>query len=421
MCRSANHAWGVRGGLFLLAGLGPVIGLSQAIEPVYVSIVMHNEEPGGANPNFVGSPPAFVQHRTALVAFADMLYANGAMFNWQSDWNFLQAVAIYDSGTPSTNGKNVVRYLKEDLGFEVDPHAHETPGNYNYADVAYLIDSLGVTPSKTVGGMVVFPPADSILEYFRSPILGWQYTYSWQAEILWGGGTDHHVDEDHLRASGVYRPTDNSHFLIHDDDAPLPVVGKYNSSWVGLNALLTKQQGGELEDGRIHTCTIAVSQVQLVDDLSFVATFESALQSFDAAGDLRWVGLAEVIDIWQVLYGSQPNILRWLTFGDWNKDNDVDGDDYTNFVSCMTGSDPLGGVTDPDCYVFDFEPDDDVDCDDWDQFVLAWTEPGDPPAAPASCSAAIPAVSDWGFVAMTLLVLTTGTVVLARRRTNVAL
>ena len=41
------------------------------------------------------------------IEFVDMLVDNGAMLNWQSDWNFLMAVGVYDSGTPSTNGKNV--------------------------------------------------------------------------------------------------------------------------------------------------------------------------------------------------------------------------------------------------------------------------------------------------------------------------
>ena len=126
--------------------------------PIYVSIVMHNEEPvSGQYPDFVHDEAAFWLQRDAVVVFADMLYANDVMFNYQSDWCFLQAALLYDTGTPSTNWKNILRYLKEDLGFEVDAHAHET--QYNYADVNYLIQSLGVVPSATAGGLLVFRPS----------------------------------------------------------------------------------------------------------------------------------------------------------------------------------------------------------------------------------------------------------------------
>ena len=110
------------------AGLaGAVSPTASGVEPIHVSIVMHNEEPlSGQYPDFVNDPSAFWEHRDALVPFVNMLHANGVMFNYQSDWNFLQAVGLYDTGTLSTNGKNIVRYMKEDLGFEVDPHAHET-------------------------------------------------------------------------------------------------------------------------------------------------------------------------------------------------------------------------------------------------------------------------------------------------------
>lgn len=184
--------------MIVAASLGLAETEVLGVEPVYISIIMHNEEPnGGYHPNFVAEPAVFAQHRAALLAFAEMLYAEGVMFNWQSDWNFLRAVQLYDNEPPSTNNKNIVRYLKEDLGFEVDPHAHET--TYNYADVAALIELLGVTPSNTVGGMVVFPPVQSIVERLWLPITGWKFPgYTWQAEILWGGGTEDHQDEEPL-------------------------------------------------------------------------------------------------------------------------------------------------------------------------------------------------------------------------------
>ncbi len=285
------------------------------VEPIHVNIVMHNEEPPGYV-DFVNDESAFWLHRAALVEFADMLHDNGVMFNWQSDWNFLMAAGMYDAGTPETNGKNIARYLKEELGFEVDPHAHET--QYNYADVAYLIEALGVTPSQTNGGFRASPPEDSKLEYLWEPIIGWVYPdYTWQAQILWGGATLYHIDEESLWASGVWKPRDNHHFLEHDDDAPLPYVGGFGRGWDKLDQLLQMQQNGELETGRIHTTTIFVGQTELLAP-GFIQNFETQIQTYGTAGDIRWVGLAEVIDIWHAEYDSIPNILPYLDGTDGN-------------------------------------------------------------------------------------------------------
>jgi hypothetical protein len=88
-------------------------------------------------------------------------------------------------------------------------------------------------------------------------------------------------------------------------------VGNYGGQWENLDRLLQMQQDGELED-KIHTCTISVRQDDLVIP-GFIQEFEQRIEALDAAGDIRWVGLAEVIDIWQTEYDSEPNILRYLT------------------------------------------------------------------------------------------------------------
>jgi len=282
----------------------------QPAPPILVSIVMHNEEPlMGQYPDFVTDEPAFRQHRAALLTFVNMLGEAGVMFNYQSDWNFLLAAGLYDMGTPGTGGRNIVRYIR-DLGFEVDPHAHET--EYNYADVAYLIQALGVAPSGTAGGFLADPPEASKLEYLWEPIAGAQYpAYTWQAGILWGGATLFHLGEEHLWASGVWKPRDRDHFLEHDDSAPLPHVGGYGSRWENLDRLLQMQESGELDPGRIHTCTIFVGQKNLLIP-GYTGEFAQSIQVYDAAGIIRWVGLAQVIEAWETEYGSEPNILPYL-------------------------------------------------------------------------------------------------------------
>jgi len=272
--------------------------------PIYISIVTHNEEPrSGLYPDYVNDEAAFWEHRAALVRFVDMLQANNVMYNYQSDWNFLLAATMYDTGTPETNGENFLRYIK-DLGFEVDPHAHES--RYSYADVAYLIQELGVTSSTTTGGFLAAPPEKSKLEYLWHPVQGRQYpNYTWQAEILWGGATSLHKDEESLWVSGIWKPKDNQHFTEHADAAPLPHVGGCGRS---CDQLIQLQQKGQLEAGKIYTCTLFYPQLRLPLD-GYIDDAEKEIQNLDASGDVQWVGLAEVIDIWERDYNAEPNIL----------------------------------------------------------------------------------------------------------------
>ena len=281
----------------------------QTAPPLLFNIVMHNEEPP-QYPDYINNPGIFWQHRNALVTFVNMLHDMGVKFNYQSDWNFLMAVGLYDTGTPETNGKNVVRYIREDLGFEVDPHAHET--QYNYADVAYLIQALGVTPSHTVGGFIADPPEASKLEYLWQPLTATHYpTYTWQAEILWGGGTYFHQDETALWVSGIWKPQDNEHFRVHSDSAPLPNIGSYGGN---CDRLILKRENGELLADQLYTCTIFVPQISTTIP-GFTPSFAQEILRYNAAGHIRWVGLAETLAIWQTEYGSQPNLLPYETYG----------------------------------------------------------------------------------------------------------
>jgi hypothetical protein len=201
-----------------------------------------------------------------------------------------------------------------------------------------------VTPSQTVGGFIASPPEDSKLEYFWAPLSGWMYPgYAWQAEVLWGAATLYHVDEESLWASGVWKPRDNYHFLEHDSQAPLPHVGGYGGGWSTLGQLLNKQQDGELLSGRIHTATIFVAQSMLLAP-GYAADFEMEVQAAEAAGEIQWVGLAEVIDIWHSEYDSLPSILTYLPqaviCGDADANDIVNISDVVYLISFIFGGGP---------------------------------------------------------------------------------
>jgi len=91
-------------------------------------------------------------------------------------------------------------------------------------------------------------------------------------------------------------------------------IGGYKTGWSGLEKLLQKQQAGELFSNKIYTVSIFVSQQSLFEK-GYIKDFRNkilSLQPHTDAGRIRWVGLAEVIDIWKNEYNSQPNQLPYL-------------------------------------------------------------------------------------------------------------
>ncbi|MBI5797776.1 hypothetical protein HZA98_02640 [Candidatus Woesearchaeota archaeon] len=280
----------------------------ESFPPIYVSIVTHIEQPPG-NPDYFSNEDIFWQDRDGLINFADMLAKEKVKYNFGSDWNFLLAAKIYDKGTASTNGKNAIKYMKEDLNFEIDPHAHES--TYNYADVAYLIQQLGVTPSNIASGFIESPPQDAKIEYFRNELKGKQYpSYSWKADIIWGGGTSSHKNEEDLWVSGIWRPKNDEHPSVNDENAPLPEIGRYENNWDGLDELLQLQKEGKLTPGKIYTIGIFTSKKDF--DAASISAFKEKIESYKQdtnAGRIKWVGLNEVYNIWVNEYGSESNQL----------------------------------------------------------------------------------------------------------------
>ncbi|MBI5058513.1 hypothetical protein HZB60_01890 [candidate division KSB1 bacterium] len=291
----------------LTIGASGEVPLNPNAPPIYVSVVSHNEEPPG-NPDYLSSAIIYNNHRTALVEFANMLaglFGGGVRYNYQSDWNFLQAVDAYDTGTESTNNKNVVRWMYEDLGYSIDPHAHES--EYNCADVAYLVEQTGVPTSHVVGGMIVLPPESSLVEYFRDTLTAIHYPpYQWKAEIGWGGGTRLHVNEDTIHIAGIWKPSSNEDFLRHEDNAPLPQVGRYESDFTGLQDLLDRAQAGQLDSATMHTLTLTFGQAQYVNP-GFIDSVRSSFLALAPYVDLnliRFVTLQEAVQIWRAEYDS---------------------------------------------------------------------------------------------------------------------
>lgn len=104
------------------------------------------------------SRAAYLDWRSDLIAMGELAQRTGVPWVLQPDWKFLETAGLYENSatTASTGGRNVLRHLKDSLGVIIDPHSHEN-GGYNYTDVAYLLDLLGVGGSTVIGGHIWDP------------------------------------------------------------------------------------------------------------------------------------------------------------------------------------------------------------------------------------------------------------------------
>ncbi|MEP7169633.1 MAG: hypothetical protein ABI855_09720, partial [Bacteroidota bacterium] len=186
--------------IFLLLFFVSIItGFSQPV--VYFDFVTHNEETPQWN-----MTPYCTANRSRLVTLGNYFSANGITWNMQSDWRYLTNVLTQETPTlmATTNNKNILLWLQDDKGVEMDPHAHES--QYIYPDVVKLMDSVGVTQSKLMGGSIY---NDSNGVNIWTNLINGQYglmfpNFFWQPDYMMGGGTPNHVAD--LKYYGFWNP-----------------------------------------------------------------------------------------------------------------------------------------------------------------------------------------------------------------------
>ncbi len=285
-----------------------VLNIIPAQAVIYVTVISHNEEPGQGRPDYTADRNYYLQNRALVKLLAETVTSKGGKYNFQSDWNYLKAVGLYDTGsvTNDTAGKNIVRWMKEDLGVEVDPHAHET--QYNYADVAYLIEQLGVVPSKNVGGFLYDPPDNyQSWEKHINGLWGVIYpSYFWRADHLWGAATYLHQGNDD-RSSGIWRPKDRYNFTTDDPNQRLLYIGGCLNNQQGVRQLLDDITAGRAPADGFYTATIMMIQDFMTSgSITQLGQFIDSLAGEVAAGKVRWATLTEMAQIWRTQYGAKP-------------------------------------------------------------------------------------------------------------------
>ena len=284
---------------------------------IYQSFVTHNEENEPYN-NY----NYYILRRGIIVQLAQYVVQKNACWNFQSDWKFLQAVNNFDTGSvvSNTNGKNLIKWLTEDMGVECDPHAHET--QYNYADVAYLHSQLGITPTKVVGGFLY----DQIIngnnwENLEQGIYGRVYTnYFWKPDILWGGGTPLHVNDP--SNYGAWKPQSMANYYVHDTTKNLTLIGNgcsnkiYDTTavYTALNKvrnLLNAYEYGLIPDTGFYTSNVFMSIGQLnTAQLNKMKQFIDTINIYASQGKIQWKSVKEIYDSWNSDYSRKPFYLQ---------------------------------------------------------------------------------------------------------------
>ena len=238
-------------------------------QEVRFSIAVHSETAGGGSNGIPVTPDfrttdltTYLNWRSAILSFASLCQSRSLDWGFETDWNFAEGVvrfempggAGYDAAMQTlqqstTAGKNVLKYLHENMLVNLDPHSHET-GGYNYADVAYLLDvKCDTEPTLVVGGHVYTGngyqnwPKFTAAAGLKAQFYGFT-TYYWKPHLLMGGGTAAHVSDPHV--AGLWRPQDSSNYLVHSNSGLIAAVGNWEQDFVQTDRLLRSLEDNSL-------------------------------------------------------------------------------------------------------------------------------------------------------------------------------
>jgi hypothetical protein len=273
----------------------PSTGSTSTAGPIYVVIFTHIEDntPAGAIPS-AQSRASYAQWRTRLVNMAQSARSYGLQWVLQPDWKFLEAAREYEDATlmASTGGQNLFQYLRNSLGVVIDPHSHES-GGYNYTDVAYLLNALGVGGSTVIGGHIWDPSLSQFAhwERFRVAQTGQKYPFSWRGDILMGSGTPNHTNDPIV--SGVWRPKDPYSYFVDEPSGNIAAVGAWKGTVAGIDELTELYRDGKVASTCMLTSTYHVNPSSINSDSALASVERDVLSPLATKRSSRQI---EVVD-----------------------------------------------------------------------------------------------------------------------------
>jgi len=284
---------------------------------IHFDFLSHNEESSQWN-----GTPYYNTNRLKLISLANYFQTNGMTWNMQSDWRYLISVLTKETAAlmQSTNNKSILRWMHEDKGVEMDPHAHES--QYIYPDVAKLLDSIGLPESKVMGGSIY---NDSNGVNVWTNLVNGQYglvfpNYFWQPDCMMGGGTPNHVND--LKYFGFWNPQDTANYLIHDSTSHLRHIGvgceikikdtiSFSFIMSQVNDVVNAVQSGQYPSNGFYVQTIFFEQGDLNDTAFYnkVIAVADSVNAFVMAGVAQWSTLKQSYTEWETIYNAQ--VFQW--------------------------------------------------------------------------------------------------------------
>lgn len=270
---------------------------------LHMAIATHSED----SPDHSANKLNYVNNRNALIAFAQLMAARNLKWNWECDWNFLNAAYTNEVFTPDasllavTGNTNIVAWLRYVMGVETDPHSHEN-GGYNYADVAYLFTRLGVQPSGVVGGHVYDPASLGYAnwpKFLGAGLRGQRYTnYVWRPQLLMGGGTPNHVADPVV--TGIWLPAGTNDYHTHSPTGGIAAWGMWGED--RFSELLDLAATNALPTNRMWTVGFTFGQGQMSTTPGYltnvIVPMLDTIAALRDAGRLRVVQFEEGMQIW---------------------------------------------------------------------------------------------------------------------------
>ena len=199
--------------LTLFVHASVVINVIAQTNVLHLNLGSHNET---NDPSYgVSYTTNYATIKSKILEIADSVDANDAKWNMQVESNFV--LECIQQETAGTNPNDIIQTMDNLLHVEVDPHNHLDTNNianpgynpYNYADLAHLLDSCGLTTRTNVGGFLYkatdWETADGNWTQWKYGLAGRTFPWhTWTPTMLWGGGTPGHTNDPYL--IGVWHP-----------------------------------------------------------------------------------------------------------------------------------------------------------------------------------------------------------------------
>jgi hypothetical protein len=244
-------------------------GIVSAQAPkLYLNIVSHNEPKDSLHKS-----SEFNYQSYWVLQFANMIQNKGAKYNLQTCDGFIDGAISFQNA--STSSSDVLQVLDTMSNVEIDPRYKSYRPSFlarNYADIAYMLSSIGVNPTHTLGGFLYDNPIGGPDWFpYQDTIRGSAYpTARWRADFLYGPGSNPPHQNDY-NDFGIWKPDSVNTFTTHNPNRHLWLIGNgcapvLDSSTTiqpiidSIQLFVSRINSGNWPSNKFYSATIMINQ-----------------------------------------------------------------------------------------------------------------------------------------------------------------